>query len=243
MEDLILLTIIVLIASLLQTSTGYGFSIIGTPFLLLLYPAHTAIQINIILSICLSGFMIFNIRKEIDKPLLIKLIKGSVIGLILGIYIYLYLNIQLLKMTVGILIIILTILLMLKVTIQRTQNKDFLSGGISGLLTTSIGVPGPPLLLYFSSAKIDRITLRSTTLAYYLYVYSASLIMQITFGETTKETWISALIAIPALFAGIVLGQLFFKWISQQTFRVITYIILISTGIYLLMTSFNNSFS
>ncbi|MBO1002219.1 sulfite exporter TauE/SafE family protein [Pseudogracilibacillus auburnensis] len=238
MEDVIVLIIIVLVASLLQTSTGYGFSIIGTPFLLLIYPAHMAIQVNIILSICLSAFMIFKIRKEVDKSLLIRLVKGSIMGLIFGIFIYLFLDIQLLKMTVGALILILTILLILKLTINRTQNKDFLTGGISGLLTTSIGVPGPPLLLYFSGAGIDKTTLRSTTLAYYLFVYFASLVMQILFGGTTKETWIFSLIAIPPLFAGIMLGQLFFKWISQKAFRVITYIILMFTGVYLLVTSF-----
>lgn len=238
MEDLMVLIIIVLVASLLQTSTGYGFSIVGTPFLLLIYPAHMAIQINIILSICLSAFMIFKIRKEIDKSLLVRLIKGSVMGLIFGIFIYLFLDIQLLKMTVGALILFLTILLILKLTINRTQNKDFITGGISGLLTTSIGVPGPPLLLYFSGAGVDKITLRSTTLAYYLFVYFVSLVMQISFGGTSKETWIFSLIAIPPLFAGIMLGQLFFKWISQKVFRIITYIILMFTGVYLLVTSF-----
>lgn len=232
------LIIIVLVASLLQTSTGYGFSIVGTPFLLLIYPAHMAIQINIILSICLSAFMIFKIRKEIDKSLLVRLIKGSVMGLIFGIFIYLFLDIQLLKMTVGALILFLTILLILKLTINRTQNKDFITGGISGLLTTSIGVPGPPLLLYFSGTRIDKTTLRSTTLAYYLFVYFVSLVMQISFGGTSKETWIFSLIAIPPLFAGIMLGQLFFKWISQKVFRIITYIILMFTGVYLLVTSF-----
>ena len=232
------LIIIVLVASLLQTSTGYGFSIVGTPFLLLIYPAHMAIQINIILSICLSAFMIFKIRKEIDKSLLVRLIKGSVMGLIFGIFIYLFFDIQLLKMTVGALILFLTILLILKLTINRTQNKDFITGGISGLLTTSIGVPGPPLLLYFSGAGIDKTTLRSTTLAYYLFVYFVSLVMQISFGGTSKETWIFSLIAIPPLFAGIILGQLFFKWISQKVFRIITYIILMFTGVYLLVTSF-----
>lgn len=232
------LIIIVLVASLLQTSTGYGFSIVGTPFLLLIYPAHMAIQINIILSICLSAFMIFKIRKEIDKSLLVRLIKGSVMGLIFGIFIYLFLDIQLLKMTVGALILFLTILLILKLTINRTQNKDFITGGISGLLTTSIGVPGPPLLLYFSGSGIDKTTLRSTTLAYYLFVYFVSLVMQISFGGTSKETWIFSLIAIPPLFAGIMLGQLFFKWISQKVFRIITYIILMFTGVYLLVTSF-----
>ncbi|WP_427127409.1 sulfite exporter TauE/SafE family protein (plasmid) [Priestia megaterium] len=238
MEDLMVLIIIVLVASLLQTSTGYGFSIVGTPFLLLIYPAHMAIQINIILSICLSAFMIFKIRKEIDKALLVRLIKGSVMGLIFGIFIYLFFDIQLLKMTVGALILFLTILLILKLTINRTQNKDFITGGISGLLTTSIGVPGPPLLLYFSGAGIDKTTLRSTTLAYYLFVYFVSLVMQISFGGTSKETWIFSLIAISPLFAGIMLGQLFFKWISQKVFRIITYIILMFTGVYLLVTSF-----
>jgi uncharacterized protein len=238
MEDLMVLIIIVLVASLLQTSTGYGFSIVGTPFLLLIYPAHMAIQINIILSICLSAFMIFKIRKEIDKSLLVRLIKGSVMGLIFGIFIYLFLDIQLLKMTVGALILFFTILLILKLMINRTQNKGFITGGISGLLTTSIGVPGPPLLLYFSGAGVDKTTLRSTTLAYYLFVYFVSLVMQISFGGTSKETWIFSLIAIPPLFAGIMLGQLFFKWISQKVFRIITYIILMFTGVYLLVTSF-----
>ena len=236
-EDLVVLVIIVLVASLLQTSTGYGFSIIGTPFLFLIYPVHTAIQINIILSICLSAFMIFKIRKEVEKALLIRLIKGSIGGLVFGIFIYLFINIQLLKIAVGTLILILTILLIFKLTLDRTRNKDFITGGISGLLTTSIGVPGPPLLLYFSGAGIDKTTLRSTTLAYYLFVYFASLVMQISFGGTSKEAWLSSLVAIPPLFAGILLGQLLFKWISQKTFRVITYVILIFTGVYLIVTS------
>lgn len=238
MGEWILLVFIVFIASLLQTSTGYGFSIIGTPFLLLIYPAHTAIQINIILSICLSAFMMSTISKEVDKLLLKKLIQGSIAGLAFGIFMYLYLDISLLKMIVGLTILIVTVLLILKFTVKRTKNRDYLTGGISGLLTTSIGVPGPPLLLYFSGAGIDQTTLRSTTLAYYLFVYSASLVMQISFGGTTTTTWIAALFAIPALFAGIILGKLFFRWISKTTFKIITYAILIFTGIYLVITSF-----
>src|SRR5690625_4522559 len=129
-------------------------------------------------------------------------------------------------------------LLIIKLTLNRNKNRYYTAGGISGLLTTSIGVPGPPLLLYFSGAGIDKTTLRSTTLAYYLFVYFVSLFMQISFGGTSKESWIFSLVAIPPLFAGIMLGQLFFKWISQNAFRIITYIILIFTGVYLLVTSF-----
>src|SRR5699024_305069 len=114
------------------------------------YPVHTAIQINIVLSICLSAAMIFKIRKEVDMVLLGRLIKGSIVGLLLGIFVYLYININLLKTSVGLLIIVLTILLILQWTIKRTSKRDYVTGSVSGLLTTSIGVPGPPLLLYFS---------------------------------------------------------------------------------------------
>ncbi|MDF2682923.1 MAG: hypothetical protein K0R47_4113 [Brevibacillus sp.] len=238
MDNWVVLVSIVLIAALLQTSTGYGFSIIGTPFLFLLYSAHTAIQINIILSLCISVFMIYKIRKEVDTALLGRLIKGSIVGLIPGIFIYLYADVHYLKMVVGAMILILTAMLILRLTMQQTKMKDYVTGGISGLLTTSIGIPGPPLLLYFAGVGAKKETLRSTTLAYYLFVYFVSLVMQITFDGTNKEVWISSMIAVPPLFAGIFLGQLLFKWISQRAFQIVTYIILLFTGFYLLITGF-----
>lgn len=238
MEEWVVLIGIVFVASLLQASTGFGFSIVGTPFLFMIYSPHSAIQINIILSIFLSIFMMFNIRKDVDKHLLVRLIKGSFIGLLLGLLVYLFLDILWLKRMVGLLILILTILLVLRVTIHQTKKRDFLTGGISGLLTTSIGVPGPPLLLYFSGVGTQKAVLRSTALAYYLFIYSFSLALQIFFGGTSKEVWLSSFLAIPSLLLGIFLGQLLFKRISQNAFIRFTYLILFLTGTYLLITSF-----
>lgn len=236
-EDILILFLIVIIAASLQASTGYGFSIIGTPFLLIILPFHEAIQINIILSICLSAVMIYQIRREVDTDLMKKLIKGSIAGLIAGLLLYLFMDTSVLTLTVGIMILILTVMLISNFTIKRSPQKDYTAGGLSGLLTTSIGVPGPPLLLYFAGAKIDKTVLRSTTLAFYLFTYTASLLMQITFGGTNTEIWKMSLLALPALFIGVVIGQLIFKKISQELFLYITYVILILTGIYLIVTS------
>src|SRR5699024_5072945 len=96
-----------------------------------------------------------------------------------GIFVYLYLDSKWLKVIVGLLIMILTLLLIWHFTIKRTRKNDYIASGISGLLTTSIGVPGPPLLLYFSGINMEKMTLRSTTLMYYLFVYSVSLVMQV----------------------------------------------------------------
>ncbi|WP_100401102.1 sulfite exporter TauE/SafE family protein [Bacillus sp. FJAT-44742] len=237
MEDIILAAIIVLFASMLQACTGFGFSIMATPFLLLVFEPRTAIQINIILSILISIFMVPGIFEHINKGLLKKLIFSSVIGSPFGILIYLYLDVELLKLVISILILVLTILLILKFRIRRSHSKDYVSGGVSGLLTTSIGMPGPPLLLYFTGVSIDKAVLRSTTLAFYLFIYSISLGMQITFGSTSREIWIVSISLFPLMFIGMFAGRWLFKHLSQQVFQVITYIILAMTGFYLLFTS------
>lgn len=238
MGDWQILVTIVLMASILQTCTGFGFSIISMPFLFLIYQPHTAVQINLILSLLISIIMIFKVKKEVDKIILVRLLKGSVIGIPLGIGIYAYLNIDLIKVIVSLVIIFLTVCLLLKVKINQTKGRDFLIGGISGLLTSSIGMPGPPLLLYFSGAGKAKEMIRNTTLAYYLCIYFVSLVIQMVIGSTNKEVLNSSLVSLFPLAIGILLGQWIFTWINQKTFQIITYIMLIFTGCYLLATSF-----
>ncbi len=62
--DILLFIMIILVASLLQTSTGFGFSILATPFLLLLFEPAEAIQINLILSLVISLALITKIKKR-----------------------------------------------------------------------------------------------------------------------------------------------------------------------------------
>jgi len=237
LEAWIASSIIVFLASILQASTGFGFSIMATPFLLLVYEAHDAIQINIILSLLISSVMITKIWQEVDKVRLIRLVKGSIPGIPLGIAAFMYMDVQMLKIVISAVILVLTILLMLQFRLKQTKGKDFVAGGSAGMLTTSIGMPGPPLLLYFTGDGTKKAALRSTTLAFYVFIYTASLLMQIVSYGTSKEVWLSSMVSVPLVLAGIFLGQMAFKWINQKLFRIITFIILLFTGSYGLITS------
>ncbi|MFJ7684668.1 sulfite exporter TauE/SafE family protein [Peribacillus butanolivorans] len=228
---------IVLVASILQSSTGFGFSIMATPFLLMLFQPQEAIQINIILSLVISISLILKIRNDIDFILLKRFILGSIVGVPLGVLIFVSININALKLGVSILLLILTLLLIGNFRVNPTQFRDFIVGGISGVLTTSIGMPGPPLLLYFTGTDTEKGKLRATTLAFYLFIYFISLISQIIFTGTNKVIWESSLYAIPIVFLGLYIGQIIFKRLNQRVFRIFTYILLIFTGIYLLLES------
>lgn len=233
----LLFIVIILTASVLQTSTGFGFSILATPFLLLLFEPGEAIQINLVLSLLISLALIRKVRKDIDFGILRRFVIGSVFGLPIGMFIFLLIDINKLKLAISFIILTLTILLILKFRMQQGKKSDLAVGGISGVLTTSIGMPGPPLLLYFSGTDTKKEKLRGTTLAFYLFIYLISLVVQVIFAGTNKTVWISSTLALPLVFIGLYLGQLLFKRINQQIFRIFTYIILLFTGIYLFIES------
>lgn len=230
---IVLFITIILLASILQTATGFGFSIMATPFLLLIFEPREAIQINLILSLVISAALIAKIRNDVDIGILKRFFWGSLPGLPIGILIFLLANTEKLKMGISLLIITLTILLILNFRLKRTSRRDFVVGGISGALTTGIGMPGPPLLLYFSGTNTSKSQLRATTLAFYLFIYSISLAIQVLFAGTNKVIWTSSGMGLPLVVAGLYFGQLLFHRINQRAFRIFTYVILLFTGFYL----------
>ncbi|OIU71836.1 sulfite exporter TauE/SafE family protein [Rossellomorea aquimaris] len=238
MTGVFIFILIIFIASTLQTSTGFGFSIMATPFLLLLFQPAEAIQINLILSLLISIALIWKIRESINYELMRKLIAGSLAGVPAGLLIFKSIDdLTTFNIVVSIILLVLTLLLILRFRINRTPLRDYLIGGISGILTTSIGMPGPPLLLYFTGTDTKKEVLRSTTLAFYLFIYLISLITQLIFTGTDSVIWKSSLYAIPVVFLGLLAGQYLFNWVNQRIFTIFTYFLLTFTGLYLLINS------
>lgn len=235
MEVWLVASLIVLFASSLQAATGFGFSVMATPFLMLVFEAHIAIQVNIILSLLISLIMVPQITHSIDTRLLVRLVKGAIIGAPIGFGVFVYLSGDKLKLAIGMLILLLTALLIARATIEQSPLRDNTAGGLSGILTMSLGMPGPPLLLYFAGTKMDSATLRCTVLAFFLFVYAASLLLQIISGSLSLQIFLSTLALAPIAGLGSILGQFLFRIIDQRRFRLITFAILAVTGIHLLV--------
>lgn len=238
MNSIMLFIILILVSSILQTSTGFGFSILATPFLILMFDVREAIQINLLLSFVISLALVAKIRHDVNWNYFKRLVVGSVVGLPIGIGIFLVANMTVLKMVVAILILVLTILLILQYRIRQSAGGDFVIGGLSGVFTTSMGMPGPPILLYFSGTGLAKEALRATTLAFYLVIYALSFIVQFAFAGTNQVVWLNSLYALPIVIAGLIIGEWLFPKINQHYFRLLIYVLLLFTGGYLLWQQF-----
>lgn len=206
MYEWILATVIVFFASVLQASTGFGFSIMATPFLLLVFDSRECVQISLILAFVVSILLIRKLIKHVDKGLLRRLIIGSLMGVPFGVLFFKLVSFNSLKFTVSIVILIVTFILIIRsfktnpisnTVIEDLSGKPLVNqdtkivdgilvikktqlyvGLCAGLLTTSIGIPGIPLILYYNATNTRKETARSTALAFFIFVYIISIATQ-----------------------------------------------------------------
>lgn len=228
---------IILTAAILQTSTGFGFSIMATPFLLLLFSPQQAMQLNIILSLVISFSLLWKVKKDIEFALLKKIMIGSIVGAPVGSLLFAIVDVTTFKLLIAVLLIGLTIMLIKNLSIQQTNGRDYGVGFISGMFTTSIGMAGPPLLLYFASTHKKKETIRATSLAYYIFIYLISLLSQLIIEGTSKTVWLNSLYALPIVLIGLIVGQLLFRKLNQKLFLVFIYVLLVASGIMLFIQS------
>ncbi|MDI5933653.1 sulfite exporter TauE/SafE family protein [Halomonas kalidii] len=237
MIEIVVACLIIFFASTLQAATGFGFSVLATPLLFLIFAPQQAIQINIIISLIISLTLYPELKKSVDKSLLKNLLKGAVAGIPIGALLFYALSEEMLKIYAGIVILSLTMAILLRLKVKQKNSRDIVSGMSSGALTSSLGMPGPPLLLYFSSTNLNKHVLRSTTLIYFLFIYFLGLIVNISTIGSNWSTWAIATALTPVAFAGVFTGRKAFTLISQRTFRIVNIFILVATGASLIVTS------
>ena len=253
--------LIVFLASALQASTGFGFAIMATPFLLMIFDSRDCIQLSIFLSLFIALVLTPKLKQQIDHSLLKRLIQGSIWGAPIGIVFFAFVSLEILKAAVSVAILVIGSFLLYQwyqyyypraektkeitevdaLEIKRRQENncvkgqksEFLVGLLSGALTTSLGMPGVPLAIYFSARNIKKEVIRSTTLAFFIVVYLFSILLQVFTVDISVDVLRLTLYLIPTAAAGIFLGNMMFQKLDQRKFQLIVNLILLYTGLHL----------
>lgn len=225
---------IVLLASTLQGVTGFGFALISMPLLLLVYDPHTAVGINIMISIVSLSLLTFRVRQTVLVPVVKNLFFGSLLGIPLGAYVFLHFDVQLLKLTIGIVTALSSVILISGLTVKSASGKlwENTVGSISGLLTGSIGMPGPPIILFLSNQKLPKDRFRATTAAYFVLVYLVSLLLLAWLGAVDKDVILTALSLVPFAILGGHLGFRIFPLVPQAKFQHGVSLLVLSSALY-----------
>jgi uncharacterized membrane protein YfcA len=232
---------VVLLASTLHAATGFGFSILAVPLLLLLISPWQAVQLNLILSIALSLMLIPATWTYVDRRLLWRLLLSSSLGAPLGLLLFLYGDANIFKTVIALLIILFTVLLVWRLRFTRTPWRDACSGVMAGAMTSAIGMGGVPLLVYFAGTDIPKETARATVLAFFTFIYSLALVLQMQFSAQTLQSWWWPVGLLPVALLGVVIGQRLYLRLSQRVFSWAIYTVLLGNSAFLLVSVYQST--
>ena len=99
--SLVLLSAVTLLSAVVQSTVGFGFTLLAVSFFLLILQSATAIQLLIVLNLVISLWVVGNLWRNVPRALLIKLVAGATVGFPAGLALFNYASVDQLKLVVA----------------------------------------------------------------------------------------------------------------------------------------------
>lgn len=231
--NIIALSLIIFIASVVRGFTGFGLALVAVPLIQFIIPvSDTAVfiaMINMIFSV-----LYYRRSREIVKGQpLGRMALWTGIGVGAGTLVLKYINPAYIQLVWGVLIILIVIALARGVNFRISSDASAmtLSGLFGGLLSGATGITGPPVAIILSALKTPREKFNAIISVFILFAVSYALVFYLISGLINRETALLALCSVPALLAGLRTGDILVSKISQKTFTNIIYVVLVIMGI------------
>ena len=216
-------------AAFLQSATGFGLVMVAAPLLMYFYDPKLVILIVALFAVCGNLTQSFFLRRDARYDVVGCLLLGSVFGQQIGFHIYRAVSPALLKLVISVVILLsLTLMQALRVRVELRPRNSVVTGFVAGIMATTAGMNGPPLILYFSHVPFTPAQLRATSITFFFVSNIVALTTFFLGGVDFTVALHEFVYVLPGLAAGILAGHLAFDYIPAQLFRRALYVILIA---------------
>jgi uncharacterized protein len=228
-----LANLIVLFGAFVTGITGFGFVLIAAALLLLILDVKSVVILNVILGTIVCLPVAWQARKYLRSQIILILAVSSILGLPLGIWILSHVSLLSLKLIVISGVIIFAILLASGISIKfkRERLACAASGFISGTLSNSAGLGGPPVILFLLNQGWEKDVFRGNISAYFALNGIAAAISLAVTNNLPPEKMVYALSMVPALIIGLAVGMWVLPRINAVLFRKIAVFLLLGCGL------------
>jgi uncharacterized membrane protein YfcA len=226
-----------LAGSFVQSSTGFGFALVLSPALFAVMDPVEAVMALLVLGLALSLLVLFERGwpEHVDWRSLVPMLVAALPGLAVGAVALTQLSKQALQVAVGVAVVAVAAWQLRRR--RRGAGRPRLGRGaglaagfVSGALTTSINVSGPPIVLWLEArgASPDefRASLAATFLA--LDLTGGALLLVAQGSGSIKPGTVGPLLGL--VVAGYALGALAFRRLNRERFYTLVLALVACTG-------------
>lgn len=222
---------IFLLAAVVQAITGFGFSLVAVPLLSFLIGPVPAVVAATIASMAISVAVVIDDRRFIRWRETTVFTVTGIIGMPLGLWVINHVSDRVLTGVIAAAMLVSTALVASGASIRSTPVTDSAVGVTSGLMLTSTGLNGPPLVVSMQAMQMAPRPFRGTLSAVFLGQGIAGVALLAATGQVSDGAGWAALLALPMLAIGWLIGNRVFHRIDPVLFRRIVLALLTVTAV------------
>jgi uncharacterized membrane protein YfcA len=153
----------VLVGGLLQSATGTGFAMLGAPVLTAVYGPQHSVATLALLGPVVSALTLGELRRpEILRRTALLLTVAGIPGMVVGVVVLRHTPVDVLKVLVALAVLVGVVVIGRGAKIRGSAAGP---GFLSGVLSTSTGLSGPPMVLYLLGHRARPAEVRDTMAA------------------------------------------------------------------------------
>ncbi len=239
MLNYIYLIAIVLVASFVQSTVGFGFAVLSVAFLPLVFPYVKALSYVQAIAITSTLYLAVKLRRSTRwKVLLPMLIPALIIGSITT-WFSLKANSDVLFILLGIMLVALSIYSLVftsKVKLKPTVLNGTIMGMCTGLSNGLFAIGGPTSAMYLIPATDSKEEYLACIQTLFVFTNAINIGVRISRGAYVVEDIPLILTGWVAMFIGTLLGQVAFRKIDAKIFNKIVYAVVGLNGLWILLS-------
>lgn len=239
LNDLLAVIVIICIAAVLQSISGFGFSLLAMPLLSIFVDIQDAVVIATLCGIFTNAVHLRKDFQLVERSIARRISLSALIGMPLGVVVLSVFSATHMRAIIGAVIVVL-VFLMMRNFVLKTENTtvDIVLGAFSGLLATSVSTNGPPLVFLLQSKQLDPWRLRATLAYVFTISGCASFIVLMIAGKGSIEAFQYAMLSLPAMYLGTVVGRKARLRVTQEAFKRLMYVLLLATAVSTTLAAF-----
>ncbi len=237
--DYIWIFLIIFSGACLQGITGFGSGLVAVPLLSLLLPLTVITPLLSVINLTLAIYLSWVLRRYISikkwQPLLI----AGVVGTLLGNYALAYYDLELLQKAMAIAVILVAAIFWsgLQFHTRATPFQQRFTGWLAGFGNGALTLGGPPVVLFLTSHRLDRLAFRATLALFFLVLALTNVTSFAVRGIYQFELLPLLLTLLSGALSGAWLGHYLSPKLSERFFRRLTLGLVMVAGIVALLTS------
>jgi len=228
---------ILLLGSMIQGATGFGYAIFSMPLLSLFIPLELA-TVLIVLTAFVLNFQIFYQRKEnINWKLMGSTLGSALVGTFIGVWGLEGFSSGILRMLLGIILIIFSLYFIFyyhKIKIKPSLLNSIIAGGLGGIINGMFGMGGPPLVIYYFSAAESKEEYQGCLQATFLVMLVYAVGFHFLYGNITTEVLPLVGVGVVGVLTGAGLGLKIFDQLKKSVLRRVISVLMTVTGLMMI---------